>query len=196
MTLRELISVIREDYRTNGGDWTRPGFRALAVYRFGVWRVTQPKLIRFPAFFVYRMLYRLVRNLYGIELAYSTKIGRRFLIGHQSGIVIHPFAHIGDDCVIRQNVTIGATRSDRFGEAPKLGCGVEVGAGAVIAGGVEIGDHARIGPNVVIMRDVPAGAIVMVRPPQLISVPGEMPPPAATSGPLPDPPAGAGRTKE
>ena len=32
-TLWQLVS---EDYDANGRDWTRPGFRALAVYRFGV----------------------------------------------------------------------------------------------------------------------------------------------------------------
>ena len=172
MTIKQLFQRIFEDHRTNGGDWTRPGFRALAVYRFGVWRLSKPRIIRFPAYLLYRMLYRFVRNHYGIELSYSTRIGRRFLIGHQGGIVIHPDAESGDDCVIRQNVTIGATRSDRFGEAPRLGHGVEIGAGAVIAGGVKIGDQARIGPNVVIFRDVPARAIITARPPLVFGDPG------------------------
>jgi len=143
MTIKQLFQRIFEDHRTNGGDWTRPGFRALAVYRFGVWRLSKPRIIRFPAYLLYRMLYRFVRNHYGIELSYSTRIGRRFLIGHQGGIVIHPDAEIGDDCVIRQNVTIGATRSDR----------------------------ARIGPNVVIFRDVPARAIITARPPLVFGDP-------------------------
>src|SRR5215204_890717 len=32
--IRDLISLVAEDYRVHGSDWTRPGFRALAVYRF------------------------------------------------------------------------------------------------------------------------------------------------------------------
>ena len=38
-SIRSLYLQIQEDWRYNGEDWTRPGFRALAMYRFGVWRM-------------------------------------------------------------------------------------------------------------------------------------------------------------
>jgi serine O-acetyltransferase len=75
---------------------------------------------------------------------------------------------IGDDCVIRQNATIGALGGERPLEAPRLGRGVQVGVGAVILGPVTIGDGARIGPNAVVMTDVPAGATVFVNPPRMM----------------------------
>ena len=34
-----LANLIREDYATNGRDWSAPGFRALAVHRLGNWRI-------------------------------------------------------------------------------------------------------------------------------------------------------------
>ena len=41
-------TLIKEDYIVNGRDWTRPGFRAMFMYRFGVWRMQRSKLIRMP----------------------------------------------------------------------------------------------------------------------------------------------------
>ena len=44
-----MLRLIGEDLAAHGGDWTRPGFKALAVHRFGVWRMTiSPKLLRAP----------------------------------------------------------------------------------------------------------------------------------------------------
>ena len=48
------------------------------------------------------------------------------------------------------------------------GGGVEVGCGAAILGQVTIGDGARIGPNAVVMTNVPAGATVFAPSPRII----------------------------
>src|SRR5258708_3408258 len=98
-----LWQQLREDWVAHGRDWTKPGFCAVAVHRFGVWRMkVQPKLLRAPFSMLYRLLYRHVRNRYGIELPYSVKLGRRVIIEHQSCIVIHGDCVIGNDCIIRQ----------------------------------------------------------------------------------------------
>jgi serine O-acetyltransferase len=157
-----LLSQIREGWEVHGRDWTLPGFRAVAVYRFGVWRNgVRLRILRKALSILYQTLYRYVRNHYGIELPDETIVGRRLRISHQNGIVIHPHAEIGDNCLIRQNVTIGAVSHARGWEAPKLGNGVQVGCGAAILGQVTIGDGASIGPNAVVMTDVPAGATVV-----------------------------------
>ena len=157
-----MIALIREDLAAHGGDWTKPGFRALAVHRFGVWRMTvSSKIFRAPLSVIYRCLYRRARNIYGIELPYSATVGRRVVFEHQSGIVVHGATVIGDDCIIRQNCTFGIRRVDEPTKAPVLGCGVDVGAGAVILGDVSIGDFARIGANAVVVCDVPSGAVAV-----------------------------------
>jgi serine acetyltransferase len=89
--------------------------------------------------------------------------------------VISPFAQIGDDCVIRQGVTIGQHARD--GRAPILGDKVNVGAGAVLIGPIRVGNGAIIGPNVVVTRNVPDGATLFAQPPRVIS----MPPPREAS---------------
>jgi serine O-acetyltransferase len=173
-SLRELWALLREDRKSNGSVFN-PGFQALAVHRFGVWKhALEPKLVRLPFTVVYRVLNRFVRNVYGIELHINTRIGRRLLIGHQHGIIIHPNATIGDDCLIIQGVTIGQDRDTRGSfppPAPKLGNRVRVGAGAVIAGDITIGDDVRIGPNAVVMQNVPAGAIVSAPPSRIMASP-------------------------
>jgi serine O-acetyltransferase len=164
-----LWQQIQEDWEAHGRDWTKPGFRAVAVYRFGVWRMkVQPKLLRAPLSVLYGMLYRKMRNGYGIELPYTTKLGRRVIIEHQGGIVIHGFCEIGDDCIIRQGVTLGNRYLDRPLEAPKLGSRVNVGAGAKILGGVTIEEDATIGANAVVLANVPAGQTAVGIPAKLL----------------------------
>lgn len=157
-----LWQQVREDWRAHEKDWTKPGFRAVAVQRFGVWRMTvRSKLLRAPLSVLYRTLFRRVRNVYGIELPYTVKLGRRVIIEHQGGIVIHGYSEIGDDCIIRQGVTLGNRHLDQPFDAPLLGQRVNVGAGAVIVGKVRLGDDSAVGANAVVVRDVPAATTVV-----------------------------------
>ena len=165
-----LWQIIAEDYDANGRDWTRPGFRTLAVYRFGVWRMgIRSPVIRKFASFIYRVGFRRCRNVYGIELPYSAQLGRRVVIEHQGGIVIHGATIIGDGTIIRQGCTFGIRSLDRLEEAPTIGRNVNIGAGAVIAGDVYVGDGASIGANAVVLLDVPPGALAIGVPAKLVA---------------------------
>jgi serine O-acetyltransferase len=157
-----LLAQIQEDLSAHKHDWTRPGFRAVASHRFGVWRMTvKSKILRAPLSVIYRWMYRKCRNVYGIELPYTVQLGRRVIIEHQHGIVIHGASVIGDDCILRQGVTLGNRSLEKPDEAPKLGNRVNVGAGAKILGAVVIGDDATIGANAVVVKDVPPGALAV-----------------------------------
>jgi serine O-acetyltransferase len=162
MNFRDMIALIKEDWRANGSDSSRPGFRTLLVYRFGVWRMgVRSRLLRAPLSTLYRRGFYHCRNVYGIELPYTVRLGRRVVIEHQGGIVIHGLCAIGDDCIIRQNCTLGVRTVDHPADVPTLLAGVSLGAGAVVLGAVTIGDHAAIGANAVVLTDVPAGAIAI-----------------------------------
>lgn len=164
-----LLAQLREDWAANGKDWTKPGFQALAVHRFGNWRMrVAPKIVRAPLSAAYRTMFRGVRNFYGIELPYSAKVGRRVVIEHQGGIVVHGDAEIGDDCVIRQGVTIGNKRMDQPFDAPKIGRGVNIGAGAVVLGAITVGDGATVGANSVVVKDVAEATAVAGNPAKVI----------------------------
>ncbi len=165
--ISELVDVVKEDWEANGKDWTRPGFRALAVHRFGNWRMeVDNKLARAPLSILYRTAYRFVRNIYGIELPYSVRVGRHVVIEHQGGIVVHGDTTIGDRCVIRQGVTLGMKNTDKPFDAPTLGVGVDVGANAVILGAIVIGDGASVGANSVVLQDVAADSLAVGVPAQ------------------------------
>lgn len=159
MSAPGLRALILEDWASHGRDWTKPGFRALAVHRFGVWRMGVRQPFRAPLSMLYRLLFRRCRNIYGIELPYSVKVGRGVVIEHQGGIVVHGATVIGDRCILRQNCTLGIRRMDALDDAPILKEGVQLGAGAVVLGRVTLGRGATIGANAVVLRDVPAGAL-------------------------------------
>jgi serine O-acetyltransferase len=162
--------LIREDRWTHGGEWMRPGFHAIATHRFGAWLLHASRFTRAVLWPLYRAMYIWSRNVYGIELPATTVVGRRLRFSHQSGIVIHPSARLGDDCVIRQNVTIGAPNMERGGLAPVLGNNVELGAGAAIIGRVTVGNDVRIGPNAVVMSNVPPGSTVFAPRPRTVQL--------------------------
>lgn len=164
-----LWQQLKSDWLAHDKDWTRPGFRAIAFYRFGVWRMSvNNKFLRAPLSIFYRYLYRHARNVYGIEVPYSSTIGQRVVIEHQGGIVIHGNAVIGNDCIIRQGVTLGNRSLDTPFDAPVLGERVNVGAGAKLLGKLHIGDDASIGANAVVLKDVPAKASALGVPAQIL----------------------------
>ncbi len=164
-----LWTLLKEDFEAHDKDWTRPGFQALAVYRLGVWRMKiGARPLRLPFSFAYQALFVAVRNFYGIELPYTAQIGRRVVFEHQHGIVVHGKTVIGDECIVRHGVTFGIRRLSSLHEAPVLGRGVNVGAGAKIIGAISVGDGAAIGANAVVLHDVPAGALVIGVPAKVV----------------------------
>lgn len=88
----------------------------------------------------------------GADIPINSKIAGGLLLPHANGIVIHPDAHIGPNCLIFQQVTIGTRGSSA---APQIGGHVDIGAGAKILGPVKIGNHVVIGANAVVLTDVP-----------------------------------------
>ena len=46
-------------------------------------------------------------------------------------------------------------------QGPTIGRGVFVGTGARVLGPIQLGDGAQIGANAVVVKDVPAGAVVV-----------------------------------
>jgi len=168
-----LWALIKEDFENHYGDWTLPGFQAMVVYRFGAWRLNLSNpVFRFLTKVVYWIGFRFVRNVYGIEIYDTAKIGRRLHIGHQSGIVLHAYATIGDDCIIRQGVTMGVSNSWRVGVGPVVGDRVSFGVGAAIIGDIAIGDDVAIGPNAVVSANIPSSRTVFA--PQARSLPRKM----------------------
>jgi len=153
------FALLREDRRNHREGWLSQGFWALAVYRLSAPRLARRRGIVRTIWGIWTKLAgKWVEVRCGISLPETARIGRRLRIEHFGGIVVHGSSVIGDDCLLRQNVTLGNRSERRPLDAPTLGNRVQVGAGAVILGAVTIGDDAVIGANAVVLGDVPPGA--------------------------------------
>lgn len=161
-----LLQLIREDLATHDGEWLSEGFLALAVHRFGNWRMSvRPRLLRAPLSFAYHVLQKLVHLYCGVELHYTVQVGRRVRIWHRGGMTLSAI-RIGDDTHLRQNTTMGVRRrGDPRWLRPTIGNRCDIGVGAVIVGGITVGDDCVIGANVVIGEDVPPASIVTLQKP-------------------------------
>lgn len=152
---------IRADLRAHGGRWGAQGFWALVVYRFGRWRYgVRPVWARKLFSGLYKLLFKLVQIVTGIELPCEVVIGRNFVIEHHGGVVISGYTRFGNDCRIRHGVCIGLAHVDDPC-APVIGNGVDIGTGAALLGRITIGDNVLVGANAVVLCDVPSDSIAV-----------------------------------
>jgi len=164
--------LLAEDFRTHDRNIIDPGFWAVAVQRFGNWRMgIRPKVLRAPFSLIYKTLFWLIEICLGISLPYNTVLGRRVRIWHHGGIFIGARS-IGDDVHIRHNVTIGVLHRGDKDAKPVIGNRVEISPGAAILGAIEVGDDVVIGANSVVQKDVPPDSSVLgvpARPVKLVA---------------------------
>lgn len=104
------------------------------------------------------LFYYINSVLYGCEIHYKTKIGKRFIICHSHGIVIGRDVIIGNGATIYSGVTIG--KKDKHTSMPVIGDNVTIGSGAKILGDITIGNNVVIGANSVVIKDVPDNVVV------------------------------------
>ncbi|WP_201188957.1 serine O-acetyltransferase [Pseudomonas fluorescens] len=156
-----MFDNIRADLRAYGGDWGAQGFWVMLVYRFGRWRYgVRPALLRKVFSLLYKVLFKLVQIVTGIELPCEVEVGRNFVIDHFGGIVISGYARFGDDCRIRNGVVVGLKNVNEP-IAPVMGNNVDIGAGAKVLGNIRIGNNVVIGANAVVLTDVPDDCVAV-----------------------------------
>ena len=121
----------------------------------------------------HRLVARLVssgaRRITGVDIHPAATLGQGLFIDHAVGVVIGETAEVGEDVTIYQGVTLGGTSLERGKRHPTVGDRVVIGAGAKVLGPLLVGDDARIGANSVVVRDVPAGSVVVGVPGQIIA---------------------------
>ncbi|WP_328321987.1 serine O-acetyltransferase EpsC [Streptomyces sp. NBC_00388] len=120
--------------------------------------------LRLPA----RLVAAMARRATSVEIHPGARIGRRVFIDHGAAVVIGETAVIGADSTLYHQVTLGAVgwwsdvlRPDGERRHPVVGHHVVLGTGATVLGPVTIGDHAVVGAQALVHRDVPAGARVL-----------------------------------
>lgn len=166
-----LGQLIREDLRTQREGILAQGFWALFVHRIAHRRMAlRHGPVRKLWAVANRIAIKHVEIVAGISIGESAQIGRRLSIEHFGAIIVHGAAVIGDDCLIRQGVTIGNNSETDASGAPTLGNRVVVGAGATLLGRIKIGDGAVIGAGAVVIRDVPTGGVAVGVPARVIRI--------------------------
>ena len=112
-----------------------------------------------------KVLWNRYMELHAASISIDAKFASPLILPHGvSGIFITQSAIVGKDCVVFQQVTIGANtiKSSKSYGAPTVGDSVYIGAGAKIIGNVSIGNNARIGANAVIVKDVPENTLAVI----------------------------------
>ena len=136
-----------------------PGRRLLrCIRRYQRWRSRGGVLSIVPRYF-HVLEHRFWSAVAGADIPLTAQIEGGMLFLHPNGIVIHPEARIGPNCIFFQQVTVGTRENSP--EVPYIGGDVSIGAGAKVLGGIRIGDHVRIGANAVVLCDVPEGAVAV-----------------------------------
>jgi serine O-acetyltransferase len=155
---RDVRTVLERDPAARSGVEVLlcyPGVHALACHRLSYrlwargWRT------------IARLVSHVARFLTGIEIHPAAKLGGGLFIDHGMGVVIGETAEVGENVTLLQGVTLGGTSLKREKRHPTLGNNVVVGAGASVLGALTIGDNSRIGAGSVVVRDVPANAVVV-----------------------------------
>jgi serine O-acetyltransferase len=129
-TGKRLLASIRDYQRWRVAGWWCFPLRYWAVIRYRFWSIVS-----------------------GADIPLNCCVEGGLLLPHPNGVVLHPDARVGPNCLIFQQVTLGTVAS---GGTPVVGGHVDIGAGAKLLGPIVVGDHAVIGANAVVVHDVPA----------------------------------------
>lgn len=155
-----LLELIAEDFATYDHNPVEPGFWVVTLHRLANARMdVRSRLLRAPLTAAYHVAFTGMNWLWGIDLDYTVRLGRRVRLWHHGGMVLGARA-IGDDVHIRHNTTFGLVSRHEVTGKPIIGNRVDIGAGACVLGPVTIGDDCVIGANSVVTRDLPRGATV------------------------------------
>ena len=126
-----------------------PGVWAVAWYRIA------HKLYKSNFTRTARIIMGLNQILTNIDIHPAAIIGKRVFIDHGFGVVIGETTVIEDDVLIYQGVTLGGVSLTQGKRHPTVKQGAVIGAGAKVLGNIIIGEHAKIGANSVVVKEVP-----------------------------------------
>ena len=169
-----MLTVIRRDIRAaRERDPARPTVLEVVICYPGVHAVWGHRITHWlwgrGARLLARALAEFTRILTGVDIHPGAVLGHGLFIDHATGVVIGETAEVGEDVTLFHGVTLGGTGRDIGKRHPTLGDRVTVGAGAKVLGAIKVGDDSQIGANAVVVKEVPASAVVVGVPGQIIS---------------------------
>lgn len=118
-----------------------------------------------------KWLYRPTSNLYMTHQSKMSVSPGGILFQHPFSTIVNA-QKIGKGCVIRHNTTIGNTH-ELLDHVPIIGDNVNIGAGAIIIGKIQIGNNVTIGAGSVVVKSVPDNCIIAGNPAKIIKYKNE-----------------------
>lgn len=136
---------------------TQQGLWALLQFRVAsaIHRSRLPHPLKRPILVFCVVWRKCMEVITGISLPYTARIGRGLYIGHYGNVILNEKAVLGCFCNISQGVTIGVSGRGEKRGVPVIGNRVFIGANAVVAGAVMVGDDSVIGANSLVITEVP-----------------------------------------
>ncbi|CZQ96533.1 Hypothetical protein Tpal_2021 [Trichococcus palustris] len=103
------------------------------------------------------------------EIEISGNISGGLVIYHGQATILHCFS-AGKNLSVYQSVTIGKNNGHKFGDRDKpiIGDNVNIYTGAIVAGGIKIGNNVDIGAGSVVLKDVPDNCVVTGNPAKIV----------------------------
>ena len=165
------IKVFKEEFALNFNARNPKPWFLVFSYRFSSSfaqsRFIVIKILGIP----FRILYRfIIEWVMGVEIPDTTKIGHGLKIHHGNGIVVNPYAVIGDRCTLKHGVTIGCSTDlkDECVGFPKIGNNVIINPNTIVYGDIEIGDNVIIGASSVVNKSFQSNCIIAGNPARII----------------------------
>lgn len=164
----EVSSTVADWSRERPRKFYDPSRRLLRSIRRYQWWSTRRGWLRLPALIAKRrwvMSHRFWSIVTAADIPLTCQIEGGLMLPHPTGVVIHPQAKIGPNCLLGANTVVGVGRIEGL---PTLVGHVDVSAGACVLGGIHIGEHCVVGANAVVIADVPAHSTAVGVPARVI----------------------------
>ena len=172
-----LFAYLFQDHKAN-----RKNFKGqLVLFLFRLAQVINRHTALKIIFYVYLLWYRyFVEWFLGIELPRKLTAGKGLIIYHGQALIVNQAVVLGENCVLRNSVTIGHKKlaDGTFSNCPRIGSNVDIGANVCIIGDVTVGDNVIIGAGAVVINDIPSNCVAVGNPARVLekkNVVGELP---------------------
>jgi len=179
MNIFQLIHSDYRKYKKYGGH-----FFSIVFFTQGFWAIFQYRIAHLIHLKIqwqpFRILFKALTLFWqkgieiftGISIPSSADIGHSFYIGHFGSIIINSDVVIGVNCNISQGVTIGISGQEDKRGVPIIGDNVYIGANAVLAGKINIGNNVLIGACSLVNTSVSEDSVAIGVPAVVISQKG------------------------